>query len=199
MITLPIADLIAINPAYVERRLETLKAIRAGRIHARTDADASHRFAHDSARYYAYCGAKRRAYAWNAFNRLAAEALERRAKALEMLQSVVASTLEQVADLESYFAVKMIDAWPAVVVMRSDFGGMTACKSLGDNRYNFSAMGRDATQFSWKDAEALAAHFNANGGKVEAIAKYDFFHAALQSARENLDAWSEMLAKNGLK
>lgn len=76
MINLPIADLIAINPAYVERRLETLKAIRAGRIHARTDADASHRFAHDSARYYAYCGAKRRAYAWNAFNRLAAEQAE---------------------------------------------------------------------------------------------------------------------------
>ena len=108
--------------------------------------------------------------------------------------NVIESTERQIAELESYFSVTCIDAWPFVVVRKA---GMTAsaCKSLGDGKYNFSAMGREALQLSRRDADGIAADFTAQGIPCEVVGKYDWFGTQLEAARRNLDYFKELTAK----
>ena len=73
-----------------------------------------------------------------------------------IIENVKARTDERIKELESYFATITIDAWPFVIAHGAEGEHvMTACKALGENRYNFSADGRDAAQFSRERADEL--------------------------------------------
>ncbi len=103
--------------------------------------------------------------------------------------TVIASTERQIAELESFFSVTCIDAWPFVVVRKGMID--TALKSLGGNLYNFSAMGRDACQLSRRDAEGMAEYFTAQGTPCEIVGKYDWFGSQLEAARRNLASFKQ--------
>lgn len=115
-----------------------------------------------------------------------------------MMLDVIASTEKQIAELESYFAVTSIDAWPFVIV-HEGIATPTALKVIdpAKNSYNFSAMGRDAAQYSRATAGRIVAELAETRPdlNLSVMGKYDFFKARLESARECLAMWRDMMAK----
>jgi hypothetical protein len=103
---------------------------------------------------------------------------------------------KQIADLESYFAVTCIDAWPYVVILESEWATPSALKvvdaKLGS--YNFSATGREAQQYSKARAIEVAKAVSTPERKASPMGKYDFFKMRLESARGTLKDFETWIA-----
>lgn len=86
----------------------------------------------------------------------------------------------QIGELESYFAVTTIDAWPFVVV--NDLTG-TAVKRVDKDAFNFAAEGRDAVQYSRARADEVVQLLAKDGHVCHVEGKYQFFARKLEQHR----------------
>lgn len=111
-------------------------------------------------------------------------------EAIASFKATIAHIETDIADLESFFSVTCIDAWPFVVVLNQN-GHISALKTLTEDSFNMSASGRDATAFTRRNAENIAKEYG-----YELMGKRDFFEYALNSKRETLAFMKEMIAKH---
>lgn len=129
-----------------------------------------------------------------------------KAEGLALIRDTLAMTEKQIADLESYFSVAILDAWPCVVALVQEGTGKTptALKITSRERgeYNFSAMGRDAAQYSRAHADRIAADINSRTEsdpfkrQVVVMPKAQFFRNALERAKETREYFLNVLKEN---
>lgn len=122
--------------------------------------------------------------------------------ARETIQAARDNVQREVEDLERYFAVTAIDAWPYVVALcNSDGEPSSALQVLkkhedGTVSYNFAAHGRSASQYSRADAHRIANEVQADKTfKVKAMGKRDFFALMLERNRGVVEQFDKLLAK----
>lgn len=117
-----------------------------------------------------------------------------KAAALETIRDSLAKTETRIVELERHLSVTMIDDTPFVVVM-DEGRASVALKHLGNDRWNFTAMGLDAAQFSRRGAEKAAAMMTADGRPSHATGKNQWFREQLESAREIAQMMREALER----
>lgn len=111
------------------------------------------------------------------------------AEQIAVISQVVDSTQRIIADLETAIET---DRYKGRYVILMNGSTIAACKRLGANRYNFSAMGVDAATFTEREAESLARHFDCNREeRFSTVPVFVFYQDALSSAKTSLAYYKE--------